>query len=421
MGFFDQVAREAADPILGLNAAFAADSRPSKVNLGVGAYKTAELKPMVLSSVKKAEERLYSLDLNKEYLPITGDTVFVDHILDLIFGENSMLKAEERIFGAQSLGGTGALYIGGAFLLQEVTKTIYLSDPTWANHRPLFDRIGFNIEQYPYYNRKDSTLDFDHLKESIKAMPSGSVILLHACCHNPTGLDPTFEQWQEISSLLKQQGIIPFFDFAYQGFGVGVEEDARVVRFFVQEGHEMLVAYSCSKCFGLYGERVGALFIVSRNKEITEKVSSKVKKIIRTNYSNPPFHGAQIVKMILGVEELKHEWLAELNNMRERVVQMRKTLASGLLAKSRNRDFSFLNKQNGMFSFSGLRKDDVERLIVEYGIYMPNSGRINVAGLSLHNIDYVVDAILYSFLLFSLLSRHFSVYLYRCSISLETG
>lgn len=393
MGFFDKVTMAAEDPILSLNTSFAKDVRSSKVNLGVGAYKTSDLQPMVLSTIKKAENIIASSEHNHEYLPIDGDKEFLRLISELIFGRDSEVLSSGRLYSAQTIGGTGALRIGADFLAQEVGSSLYLSDPTWANHKPLFTRAGHQIEFYPYYDRKTHKLDFSGMCDAIKRMPEGSIILLHACCHNPTGMDPSLEQWKEISSVIKERFLVPFFDFAYQGFGNGLVEDSEVIRHFAKEGHEMLISYSCSKNFGLYGERVGAFFVLTGEKMIAEKVQSRVKSIVRANYSSPPSYGAKLVKTILSSDSLTQEWQKELQNMRERISEMRKAFASGLLAKTQQYDFSFMHDQRGMFSFSGLEKDHVDRLIAEYGIYMPGSGRINVAGLSSSNLEYVVDAV----------------------------
>ncbi len=394
MSFFDRIVMEPPDPILGLTSRFCEDSRSTKVNLGVGAYKTSELKPMVLSCVKKAEEELFNSCGNKEYLPISGNEKYLSLLEEVVFGSSSTAITEERICAAQMLGGTGALRVGADFLKEEVGDTIFLSDPSWANHKPLFLRAGLKVKQYNYYDYKTHSFCFEKMCESIKEMPRGSIILLQACCHNPTGIDPTFEQWKEISSVIKTQGVVPFFDMAYQGFGDGLEEDAAAIRCFVEDGHECLIAYSASKNFGLYGERVGALFVVNRDKLIAETALSKIKVLIRTNFSNPPLHGASIVRTVLSSTALTKKWHIELQEMRERVVEMRKALAAGLMAKSEKKDFSFMKQQKGMFSFSGLDRDEVDCLMTEFGIYMLRSGRINVAGLSQNNIDYVVDAIL---------------------------
>lgn len=394
MGFFNHVEMAADDPILGLNAAFSRDARLNKVNLGVGVYKSTELQPLVLSCVKKAEEKIFFSSLSKEYLPIDGNRDFLRLSENLLLGEGTEALSSRRVYSAQTIGGSGALSLGADFLYQEGYNRLFLSEPSWSNHKKLFAKAGFQIDSYPYLERKRCMLDFENMCAGIKKMPQGSVILLHACCHNPTGVDPSLEQWKEISSLIKAQKAIPFFDFAYHGFAEGLEKDPFPIRYFVEEGHEMLVAYSFSKNFGLYGERLGALFVITEEEKIVEKVKSRVKQLIRSRYSSPPIHGSRIVKEILEEESLLREWAAELENMRLRINEMRKALASELLAQSQKIDFSFMHEQRGMFSFSGLDRDHVDRLAVEYGIYMPSNGRINVAGLSSENLDYVVGAIL---------------------------
>lgn len=390
MSIFDSLETLPDDPILGLTVAFKSDPRPNKVNLGVGAYKDADGNPMVLNCVRKAELLLIDQDLNKEYPPISGGPEFVQDELELLYGKELL---SERIFGAQTLGGTGALRVGGEFIANCISNPIYLSDPSWPNHKPIFTRSGLHTETYPYYDTIHNRLDFDGMCNAIKQMPERAIILLHAGCHNPSGMDPSFEQWKELSDLIKAQRVIPFFDFAYQGFAVDPETDARPIRYFVQEGHELLVAHSFSKNFGLYGERVGALSIVTADGELSKRVGSHIKQLIRGNYSMPPLQGQRIVKTILSDAKLKEEWHHELANMRVRIQEMRKAFVSGLQAKGGDHQFQFMKHQNGMFSFSGLVPSQVTRLQKEYGIYMPQNGRINVAGINAHNLEYVIDAI----------------------------
>ena len=395
MSLFDAVTLLPEDPILSLPIAYAADPCPNKVNLGVGSYKDAEGLPVVLTAIKKAEPLIIQQNLTKEYLPIEGHPGFLKHSLALIFGKDCPQVNENEVFASQSVGGTSALRIGADFLVaQDKQRTLYLPDPTWANHKLIFNRAGLKMDYYPYYNDVRHSINFDEMIRAITQMPAGSVILLHACCQNPTGIDLTFSQWQELSTLLKKQKIIPFFDFAYQGFGLGIEEDAQAIRYFVKEGHEMFVATSFSKNMGLYGERVGMLSFVGNNKETVRNVSSHIKQIIRASYSNPPLHGVRIAAKILSDPSLKQEWVDQLAVMRERIYEMRKTFVAGLLAKGVNKDFSFINKQKGIFSFIGLDRNQVSLLRQDFGIYMPANGRINVAGLNLKNMDYVIEAIL---------------------------
>ena len=301
--------------------------------------------------------------------------------------------ASGSVFGAQTIGGTGALRVGGEFLAQQISKTIYLSNPTWPNHKPIFSRAGLKIESYPYYDQSHHRLNFAEMQRSIQEMPADSIVLLQASCHNPTGMDLSMDQWKELSKLIKKQKIMPFFDFAYQGFAQDIDEDAKAIRYFAKEGHEMLVATSYAKNFGIYGERAGFLAIVSKNKETAGKVGSQIKQIVRGNYSTPPLHAARIVATILKDPDLKKEWQDELDNMRLRVNEMRKALVEELLLRSKDKDFSFLKQQRGLFSFCGLDNSQVHQLREEKGIYMPSNGRINVAGLNWHNIEYVVNAI----------------------------
>lgn len=394
MPFFNDIPELPTDPILGLPILFAADSRPNKINLGVGAYKTAEGQPIVLTSVRKAENQILQKRLNKEYLPIDGDVELLRCALMLLLGSESPLLQTGNFFAAQTVGGASALRIGGEFLSKLISKTIFLSQPSWSNHKQIFERAGFNVGSYPYFQPQTCLLDYLGMCEAIKNMPAGSVILLHGCCHNPTGIDPTLEQWKELSELIKKQQLIPFFDIAYQGFGQDLDQDAEAIRYFVKEGHEMLVAYSFSKNFGLYGERVGFLTVTCAKKESVPKVGSQIKSIIRANYSNPPLHGARIVSTILKSHELTLEWKTELNNMSERIREMRKALIAALLVKGQDRNFAFMHQQNGLFSFTGLNPEQVQRLRDEKAIYMPSNGRINIAGLNTQNVSYVAAALL---------------------------
>lgn len=391
MPFFDMVELLPEDPILGLAALFQADNHPKKVNLGIGAYQDSEGNPYVLNVVKEAEAVIISRYPNKGYLPIDGDPLFLKEAVKLAYG--SSLETH-RIAAAQAVGGSSALRIGGDFLAQEISRTIFLSDPSWSNHQGIFTRAGFKIEYYKYYDQTNHRIDFAGLCASIKLMPPASVILLQPCCHNPSGMDLTFDQWQILSDLIKKQRVFPFFDFAYQGFGEGIEQDARPIRYFIEQGHELAVAQSFSKNLGLYGERVGVISFAAPNEEVAKKILSRMKLIIRESYSNPPMHGAKIASIILNDENLKTQWIHEVQNMRDRIKAMRESLTAELIKKAHHQDFSFLSKQQGMFSFSGLDKNQVMRLRDERGVYMVANGRINVAGLNPNNLDYVIDSIL---------------------------
>ena len=299
-----------------------------------------------------------------------------------------------RYFAAQTVGGAGALRIAGEFLAKLITKRIFLSQPSWSNHKQIFERAGLNVGSYPYFDPKTCMLDFEGMCKAIENMPPSSVILLHGCCHNPTGIDPSFDQWQQLSKLIKQQQLIPLFDIAYQGFGQNFEKDGEAIRYFAAENHEMLIAYSFSKNFGLYGERAGFLTIVSGKQEEIPKIGSQIKYFIRSNYSNPPLHGARIVSTILKSRELTLEWKTELSNMSERIKAMRKALIAALLVKGHDHNFDYMQDQKGLFSFSGLNPEQVRYLREEKAIYVPNNGRINIAGLNTYNLTYVVEALL---------------------------
>lgn len=393
MSFFTSVELLPEDPILNLPFLFAADQHENKVNLGIGSYKDGEGKPLVLSCVRKAEKILLDKKLNKEYPPINGDPAFNTAVAKLIFGESAKSFSNGEMFTMQTLGGTGGLRIGSEFLARNRKMDIYLSEPTWPNHRPVFSYAGMAIHNYPYYHRVAHDLDFEGMCSAINKIPSPGVILLHACCHNPTGIDPNREQWQELSVLIKKKHLLPFFDFAYQGFGEGIHEDAYPVRHFLEQGHEMLVSSSYSKNFGLYGERVGALTIVTNDKQITARALSQCKQIVRSSYSMPPLHGGRIVATILDSQELTQEWEEELKGMRDRIKEMRRALSEGLKAAGVKQDVSFFETQKGVFSYTGLTPEKVQRLRHQYGIYGADNGRINIAGLNHHNIQYVIAAL----------------------------
>lgn len=392
MSFFNDIPQLPEDPILGLPILFNADIRPKKINLGIGAYKTAEGLPLVLTSVRKAEQSLLQKQFNKEYLPIEGDAEFLRYSLALLFGTDCLPIQSGQFFTAQTVGGASALRIAGEFLVKHVSKLIFIPQPTWTNHRQIFEMANLKVGSYPYIDNQTTLLDFKGLVNAIRNIPKRSIILLHGCCHNPTGIDPTFEQWKELSHLIKLQQLIPIFDMAYQGFGDDLDKDAQAIRYFANEGHEMFVAYSFSKNFGLYGERVGFLTVCCSKKEIVPKIGSQIKALIRGNYSNPPIHGARIVATILKSLELSSEWKMELRNMRERIQEMRKSLVSSLLVGT-DKNFSFILQQKGLFSFLGLTAEQVLRLRHDYAIYMSDNGRINNAGITIQNIPEITKAI----------------------------
>jgi aspartate/tyrosine/aromatic aminotransferase len=393
MSFFQSVLELPADPIFNLHQLFAEDTRAEKVNLGIGSYKDANGSSFILPAVREAEAELVSLKVDKEYLPIAGYAPFIKNSESLIFAD-SLTSYLGEIFSAQTPGGTGALKIGADFLNANVAKSIFLSDLTWPNHPMIFKRAGMQVQTYRYFDYKQNALDFAGMCNDIRKMPPQSVILFQVKCHNPTGVDPTFEQWKEISSLIKQHQLLPFFDFAYQGFGESLEEDAEVIRFFASQGHEMLMAYSFSKNFGLYNDRVGLLSVLSTQKNALKNVVSQVKQIIRNTYSNPPAHGAFIVNQILQSETLKKEWSDALADMRLRIHEMRRAFVDELQVKARDVDWNFLRKQTGFFSFCGFSSQHVEQLIQKHAVYLPQDGRINVAGLNDYNREYVVKSII---------------------------
>lgn len=390
MSFFEKVELLPEDPILSLPLIFAADPREKKVNLGIGVYRDDRNQPHIFSSVRKAENIIHSQELNKEYLPIEGNPSYLQGIINLIFG---IELAADHISAIQTVGGTAALRIGSEFLVKQGHRDIYLSDPTWPNHTQIFQKGGMNIHEYPYYDYLHGNLNFESLCLAIEKMPSGSVILLQANCHNPTGVDLSKEQWKKISEILKKQRIIPFFDLAYQGLGVNLEEDVWPIRFFALQGHEMLVASSYSKNFGLYGERVGALSWYMTSSDSAKRVLSQFKKIVRGIYSSPPLHGGRLIATILGSKTLQEEWKEELEKIRMRIIKMRKLLVVQLKAKNLSMDFSFIEKQQGMFSMMGLTSEQVKRLKKDFGVYLLSNGRINISGLTVNNVAYVADSV----------------------------
>lgn len=376
--FFQHTTPDPVDPIFGLQAEFNRDLRPHKINLTMGVYQNEKLETPVLESVKAAEEFLIKEEKTKTYLPIAGDKSYVEQVGRLVFGDFFWLHESKRICGVQAVGGTGALRVGGELICQEVGNKIVFSDPTWPNHRGVFTRCQMQMRPYPYFDKKG--LCFDRTMERLKMLVPGTAVVLHACCHNPTGFDFSMEQWKELLELFQKNGILPFFDFAYQGWGKGLEEDAAAVRLFANSGIEMLVAASQSKNFGLYSERIGALFVVTKSEERAGVVLSKLKTIIRGNYSNPPRHGAAIVSHILSTPKLKSLWEKELEAMRNRINTLRQNLCEKVV------DSSLIAKGQGMFCLSGLSSEDVERIKKESAIYMTSYGRMNLAGLNEANL-----------------------------------
>jgi len=382
------------DPILGLTEAFQHDAREHKVNLGVGVYLNGEGKIPVLRAVAEAERQRAALPLPRGYLPIDGIPAYDLAVQQLLFGQDSALIREGKAITAQALGGTGGLKVGADLLRRLLPGSrVAISDPSWENHRAIFEYAGFEVVTYPYYDSATRGLGFDAMIAGLKALPAKTVVVLHACCHNPTGVDPAPAQWPAILEAVRDADLVPFLDIAYQGFGDGIEPDGSAVRLFAESGLTFLVSSSFSKSFSLYGERVGALTIVDSSKDESSRVLSQLKRVIRSNYSTPPTHGGMVVTTILGDPALRAMWEQELGEMRERIKDMRRGLADRLKARGITTDLSFMVRQKGMFSYSGMTAAQVERLQKEFGIYAVSSGRICVAALNLRNLDYVADAI----------------------------
>ena len=382
------------DPILGLNEAFNADTRTTKVNLGVGVYFTDEGKIPLLGAVKAAEETRMKAAPARGYQPIEGSAAYNTAVGNLLFGKDSALLSSGRTLTVEALGGTGALKVGADYLKRLLPNaTIYISDPSWENHRALFESAGFPVSTYAYYDSTTRGVNFEGMLADLRTMPAQSIVVLHACCHNPTGADLTAAQWEKVVAAIKERNLVAFIDMAYQGFADGIAEDAVALNLFAASGLQFLVSSSFSKSFSLYGERVGALTIVTDNKDESSRVMSQVKRVVRTNYSNPPTHGGAIVAAVLASPELRAQWEEELAGMRLRIRQMRTSLVEKLAARGVKQDFAFVAKQRGMFSYTGLTAAQVEKLKSEFGIYAVSTGRICLAALNTKNIDYVADAI----------------------------
>ena len=382
------------DPILGLNESFNADKRTTKVNLGVGVYFDDNGKIPLLGAVRIAEKSRLETMPARGYQPIEGPGAYNQAVQTLLFGKGSDLLGEGRVVTAEALGGTGALKVGADYLKRLLPgSTVYISDPSWENHLALFEYAGFQVKSYPYYDAGTRSVNFDGMKTCLNSLPSGSIIVLHACCHNPTGADLTPDQWRETIEAIRARGLVPFIDMAYQGFADGISEDALALNLFAASGLQFFVASSFSKSFSLYGERVGALSIVTASKDESARVLSQIKRVIRTNYSNPPTHGGAIVAAVLSNPELRQKWEDELAVMRNRIRAMRSSLVEKLKASGTAQDFSFVIKQRGMFSYTGLSAEQVNRLHSEFGIYAVSTGRICLAALNTSNIDYVAEAI----------------------------
>lgn len=384
------------DPILGVTDAFKRDTNPKKINLGVGAYRDDNGKPYVLECVRKAEEFLASQKLDKEYTLITGVHDFTEQSVRLLLGEDSEIIKNQLYGTAQSISGTGGLRNGFEFLKKfyPYPKNVWIPTPSWGNHTPIATDSGFAVHQYRYYKPFTKGFDFEGCLEDLNKIPEHAVVLLQACAHNPTGVDPTEDQWREISQVVKKRNLLPFIDLAYQGFASGdIDRDAFAARLFAKDGHEFLVSQSYSKNMGLYGERVGALTFVTREKEDLARIMSQLKVTIRRLYSNPPRHGAQIAAKVLGTPELRTLWLKEVKGMADRIITMRKTLVENLKKEGSSHNWQHITDQIGMFCFTGLDSKQVQRLIKEYSVYLTNDGRISVAGVSSKNNAYLAHAI----------------------------
>jgi aromatic-amino-acid transaminase len=382
------------DPILGITEAFNADANLRKVNLGVGVYCDDEGKVPLLECVKRAEREITDRAAPRVYLPIDGLPAYDKAVQQLLLGADSEVIALGRAVTIQALGDTGGLKVGADFLRKfSPAAKVVISDPSWENHRALFEAAGFAVGTYAYYDPSTHGLAFDAMCASLQAMDPGTIVVLHACCHNPTGVDPTPEQWDRIRALVRARGLVPFLDLAYQGFGAGTDADAAVVRKFAATPGPLFVSNSFSKSFSLYGERVGALTVVTADRDEAMRVLSQLKRVVRANYSNPPTFGGQIVALVLTNPGLRETWEVELGGMRERIREMRELLVKKLASRAPGQEFDFVRRQRGMFSYSGLSKAQVQRLREQFSIYAIDTGRICVAALNSKNIEYVADAI----------------------------
>lgn len=388
MVFFDAVSLAPPDPILGLTREFLEDPRTDKVNLGVGVYRDESLNTPILACVKQAEQILWNQEKSKEYLPIEGLANWIDATGELVFGSSF----SNRCCGFQTPGGTAALRVGGDFLKQQGYDRVAISDPSWSNHAGIFTALGWHIESYPYYDFQNHKVSFDPMISSLQKLPRKTVLLLHASCHNPTGVDLSLEQWKQVACLCKEKELLPFFDCAYQGFGRSLEEDVEAIRLFCSESMNMLVAVSQCKSFSVYGERVGGLFVVTDSEEMAIRVGSRIKQTIRTHYSNPPMHGAKVVAAVLSTPALRQLWEKELSQMRGRIIEMRHQLVKTCEQQGEGARFGHLSIGRGMFGFTGLNAVHVDQLKRQFGIYMTRDGRLNLCGLNSNNLLRVVEA-----------------------------
>lgn len=394
MSLFTAVEMAPRDPILGLNEQYASDPNPAKVNLGVGVYFDDNGKLPLLQCVQAAEKAMMDKPAARGYLPIDGIAAYDNAVKALVFGAESDVVKAGRVATVQAIGGTGGLKIGADFLKKiSPNAKVLISDPSWENHRAIFTNAGFEVGSYRYYDAANRKVDFDGMLADLNAAAPGTIVVLHACCHNPTGYDITAAQWEQVIAAVKAKGLVAFLDMAYQGFGHGIAEDGAVIGKFVAAGLNIFVSTSFSKSFSLYGERVGALSVVANDKDEAARVLSQLKIVIRTNYSNPPTHGGAVVAAVLNNPELRALWEKELGEMRVRIKEMRQKLVDGLKAAGVKQDMGFITTQIGMFSYSGLSKDQMVRLRNEFGVYGTDTGRMCVAALNSKNIDYVCQAI----------------------------
>ncbi|MCX2979284.1 aspartate/tyrosine/aromatic aminotransferase [Halieaceae bacterium IMCC14734] len=390
---FSELEPRPADPILGLSVKFKADTNPNKIDLGAGIYKDEAGHTPVLACVKAAEKHRFENETSKAYINSAGSALFNEKITALNFGDHKVVR-ENRVRTISAPGGTGALRIAGEFIRScNPAASIWVSNPTWANHQGVFSAAGLQVKTYPYYDYENKCLDFTGMLTALKQVPAGDAVLLHACCHNPSGMDLDQEQWQQLAELARDIGFLPVIDMAYQGFASGLDEDAYGLRLMADTVEEMILCSSCSKNFGLYRERIGACSVIGASAASADIISSALLPVVRVNYSMPPAHGAAIVETILSSAELTSQWHIELKEMRDRIGSMRQLLVDTLVANGVTRDFSFITAQQGMFSFLGISKEQVQRLQDEFGIYMVNSSRISLAAIAPGNVDYLAQSI----------------------------
>jgi len=391
---FNNISEAEKDPILGLTEEFKSDLNPKKINLSVGVYQDNDGNTPTLPSVIKAEKEILDQNISKTYKPIDGDKEFTEKSIQLVAGETIFSEIKKTSFGLNTPGGTGALRLASDFLFQFSSKSkVWISNPSWPNHKPIFEASGFKVDAYPYFNNETNSIDFENLISTIKKIPKGDVLVMHGCCHNPTGEDLKGDQWDEVSDIAKSNNLLVICDFAYQGLADSLDDDAVGIRKMLSDLDNLIICTSYSKNFGLYSERVGCLIYNSKFGSNYTPVLSHMKKTARSNYSNPPAHGSEIVKFILSHNSLRDKWEEDLGNIRSRIKNMRSLLVRELKNEGSSQDFSFIEKQKGMFSYTGLSKEQVDVLKKNYSIYIVDSGRINIAGITTHNSKYIAKAI----------------------------